>query len=142
YAPGKLAYINLFPDYATLGAPDTSQLGTPNYTEYLERFVTEVKPQLLSYDNYMVQYSMDLQDRAVAASYYRNLLEVRRVALEHQLPYLNIVASSQIRTDKAVPSPANLLFQAYTTLGAGYRGVTWYTYFGDGYAYAPLSKSG
>src|SRR5205807_1758717 len=52
YAPGKLAYINLFPDYATLGAPDRSQLGTTNYTEYLERFVTEVKPQLISYDNY------------------------------------------------------------------------------------------
>ena len=56
YAPGKLAYINLFPDYATLGAPDMSQLGTSNYTEYLERFVAEVKPQVISYDNYMVQY--------------------------------------------------------------------------------------
>ena len=141
YAPGKLAYINLFPDYATLGAPDTSQLGTSNYTEYLERFVSEVRPQLLSYDNYMVQYSMDLQDRATAASYYRNLLEVRRVGLEHHLPYLNIVASNQLRTDKAAPSPANLLFQTYTTLAAGYRGVTWYTYFGD-YLYAPLTKSG
>src|ERR1051325_3457083 len=32
YAPGKLAYINLFPDYATLGARDISQLGTSNYT--------------------------------------------------------------------------------------------------------------
>ena len=29
YAPGKLAYINLFPNYATLGAPDTSLLGAP-----------------------------------------------------------------------------------------------------------------
>src|SRR5213076_3231035 len=80
YAPGKLAYINLFPDYATLGAPDRSQLGTTTYTEYLERFVTEVKPQLISYDNYMVQYSDDLKNPAQAASYYRNLLEVRRVA--------------------------------------------------------------
>jgi hypothetical protein len=142
YAPGKLAYINLFPDYATLGAPDTSQLGAPNYTEYLERFVAEVKPQLLSYDNYMVQYSMDLRERAAAAGYYRNLLEVRRVGLEHHLPFLNIVASCQLLADKTIPSPANLLFQAYTTLAAGYRGVTWYTYFGDGYRYAPVAKSG
>ena len=29
FAPGKLAYINLLPDYATLGAADGSQLGTP-----------------------------------------------------------------------------------------------------------------
>src|SRR5258707_3301441 len=79
YAPGKLAYINLFPDYATLGAPDTSQLGATNYTEYLERFVTEVKPQLLSYDNYSVQYSDDLKKANVAASYFRNLLEILRI---------------------------------------------------------------
>ena len=36
---GKLAHINLYPNYATLGAPDRSQLGAPTYTEYLERFV-------------------------------------------------------------------------------------------------------
>ena len=142
YAPGKWAYINLFPNYATLGAPNTSQLGTPSYTEYLERFVAEVKPQLISYDNYLVQYSMDLRDRGTAANYYYNLLEVRRVALEHHLPYLNIVASCQLMRDKSVPSPANLAFQAFTTLAAGYRGVTWYTYFGDFYPYAPLAKSG
>jgi len=142
YAPGKLAYINLFPNYATLGAPDASQLETSSYTEYLERFVAEVHPQLISYDNYMVQYSMDLRDRNAAANYYNNLLEVRRVGLEHHLPYLNIVSSCQLLKDKPIPSPANLLFQVYTTLAAGYRGVTWYTYFGDFYPYAPLAKSG
>ena len=61
-APGKLAYINLLPNYATLGAPDLSQLGTPNYTEYLERYVTEVKPQFISYDNYQVLFSDDLKN--------------------------------------------------------------------------------
>ena len=127
YAPGKLAYINLFPDYATLGAIDNSQLGTATYTEYLERFVNEVHPQLISYDNYMVQYSSDLKNRSTAASYYHNLLEVRRVAQEHHLPYLNIVSANQIQPQTTIPSPANLAFQAYTTLAAGYRGVTWYT---------------
>lgn len=68
YAPGKLAYINLFPSYATVGAPDKSQLGTATYTEYLERFVNEVQPQIISYDNYMVQYSDDLVDTQKAAS--------------------------------------------------------------------------
>src|SRR5262249_35231672 len=76
FAPGKLAYINLFPDYATLGATNMSQLGTADYTEYLERFVNEVHPQLLSYDNYSVQFSDDLTKTNVGASYFRNLLEV------------------------------------------------------------------
>ncbi|EEF61525.1 hypothetical protein [Pedosphaera parvula] len=142
YAPGKFAYINLFPDYATLGATDTSQLGTASYHEYLERFVKEVKPQMISYDNYMVQDSNDLENRGLAASYYRNLLEIRRVAQEHQLPYLNIVSGNQIRPQTPIPSPANLSFQAYTTLAAGYRGVTWYTYYSRGYHYAPIDDAG
>src|SRR5438132_884283 len=123
-APGKLAYINLFPEYATLGAPDKSQLGTTNYTEYLERFVAEVKPQVLSYDNYMVQYSDDLKKRDVAASYFRNLIEVRRMGQKYHLPCLQIVAANQLRPGHAIPSPANLSLQAYTTLAAGFRGVT------------------
>src|SRR5579884_307973 len=142
YAPGKMAYINLFPDYATLGAPNLSQLGTSSYTDYLERFVDEVHPQFISYDNYQVEFSMDMKDRARASSYYHNLLAVRAVALEHHLPYLNIVSANQVRPETTIPSPANLLFQAYTTLAAGYRGVTWYTYYQGGYHYAPIDGSG
>ena len=141
YAPGKLAYINLFPDYATLGAKDKSQLETDSYTEYLERYVAEVKPQFISYDNYMVQYSQDLKNPDTAASYYRNLLEIRRVANEHGIPFWNIVSSNQIRPESTVPSPANFAFQAYTTLATGGRGVSWYTYYSSGYAYAPVDST-
>jgi len=141
YAPGKLAYINLFPSYATVGAPDKSQLGTASYTEYLERFVNEVKPQIISYDNYMVQYSDDLADEQKAAIYYADLLEIRRVAQKYGLPFWNIVSCNQIRKPTTIPSPANLAFQAYTTLAAGGRGVSWYKYYQDGYAYAPIDKS-
>lgn len=114
YAPGKLAHINLYPNYATLGAPDTSQLGTASYTEYLERFVAEAKPQFLCYDNYMVEFSDDLQDAKKTALYFTNLLEVRRVAQKHGLPFWNVVCCNQIRKFTPVPSPANLALQAYT----------------------------
>jgi hypothetical protein len=117
-------------------------LEAASYTDYLERFVAEVKPQMISYDNYKVQYANDLKNRAEAASYYHNLLETRRVAQEHHLPCLNIVSANQIRSNVPIPSPANLLFQAYTTLAAGYRGVTWYTYYSQGYKYAPIDLSG
>jgi hypothetical protein len=141
-APGKLAYINLFPDYATLGAPDLSQLGTSSYTEYLERYVNEVHPQFISYDNYQVQYSNDLADPKRGASYFGNLLEIRRIAQKYNLPFWNIVSSNQIRPDTPVPSPANLLLQAYTSLAAGAKGLTWYTYYQGGYHYAPMDKQG
>jgi len=137
YAPGKLAYINLYPNYAT-----RSQLGTKSYTDYLERYVTQVKPQFVSYDNYSVQYSMDLTNRVRAASYYRNLLEVRRVAMKYGLPFWNAVSSNRIRPYTTVPSPANLRMQAYTTLAAGGRGLTWFTYYVGRYAYAPIDRAG
>ena len=142
YAPGKLAYINLFPGYATIGAPDKSQLQTASFTEYLERYVAEVKPQFISYDNYLVQFSQDLRDTARAAGYYRDLLEVRRVAQEHGLPFWNICSSNQIRPVTPPPSPANLAFQAYTTLAAGGRGLSWYTYDIGGYGYRPIDPDG
>lgn len=141
YAPGKLAYINLFPSYATVGAPNKSQLGTATYTEYLERFVNEVRPQFLSYDDYMVEYSDDLKDPAKAAIYYADLLEVRRVAQKYGLPFWNIVSCTQIRKQTSIPSPANFAFQAYTTLAAGGRGVSWYKYYQGGYAYAPIDNT-
>src|SRR3954452_7914785 len=128
HAPGKLAYINLFPSYASAGAPGKSQLETKSFTEYLERYVAEVKPDLLSYDNYMVEYSNDLRDRRTGAIYFHDLLEVRRVSLEHRLPFWNIVSCVQIRPNTTPPSPANLLLQAWTTMAAGGRGVSWYKY--------------
>lgn len=144
-APGKLAYINLFPDYATLGAPNLSQLGTATYTEYLEKYISEVHPQFLSYDNYRIEFSQDLKEPAVAASYYQNLMEVRRVAMEHGLPFWNIVSSNQIQPATTPPSPDNLLLQAYTTLAAGANGLTWYTYLptaNPGYYYSPIDING
>jgi hypothetical protein len=141
-APGKLAYINLYPNYATLGASNLSQLGTRTYAEYLERYVAEVKPQFLSYDNYSVLYSLDLEHRTRAANYYTNLLQVRRVAMKHGLPFWNVVSSNQIRPYTTVPSPANTRMQAYTTLAAGARGLTWFTYYAGRYAHAPINKAG
>ena len=86
----------------------------------------------------MVEYSQDLRDRATGASYFRDLLEVRRVALEHGLPFWNIVTCVQIRPNTTTPSPANLLLQGWTTLAAGGRGVSWYKYQQKGYLYCPI----
>ncbi|MGZ4972299.1 MAG: beta-galactosidase [Limisphaerales bacterium] len=142
YAPGKLAYINLHPITATINASERELVGTDSYTNYLERFVNEVHPQVLSYDNYVVQYSNDLKDEEKAASYFQNLLEVRRVGQKYHLPYLNIVSSNEIKPYTPIPSPGNMLLQAYTTVAAGYRGVTWYTFYSRGYAYAPIDNNG
>jgi hypothetical protein len=69
-------------------------------------------------------------------------LEVRRAAQKHGLPFWNVASCNQIRKFTTIPSPANLALQAYTTLAAGGRGVTWFKYQQGGYAYAPVDNAG
>ena len=131
YAPGKLAYINLFPSYAsTIGADVDSQMQTYTFTEYLERYVQEVKPQFISYDNYMVEYSEDMTDKGRAAIYWRDLLEVRRVAQKYGLPWWNIVSSMAIRENSSPPNMSRMALQAYTSLAAGANALGWFLFFG------------
>ncbi len=146
HAPGKLAYINLFPSYSTLNAA-RSALETGTYEEYLEKFIAEVKPQLICYDNYLIIHTDDMQEARSPGLYFKNLLQVRKVAQKHRLPYWNIVCSNQIRPLTTIPSPANLALQAYTTLAAGFRGICWYKFFhyadGEkGYKFASFDSAG
>jgi hypothetical protein len=124
YAPGKLAYINLFPNYAT-----PAQLGTATYTEYLETFVSEVNPQILSYDNYDGQYELN-------SSYFTNLVEARRVAVENDIPLWNFLASCKVGS--AIPTRENLSLQAYTSLAAGSKGISWFRYYDGAFSDAPV----
>ena len=144
YDPGKIAYINLFPRYATTDTVENpnSQLQTRSFTEYLERYVQEVKPQFISYDNYMVEYSDDMQEPGKAAVYYADLLEIRGIALKYHLPFWNIVSSIRIQEMTPPPSPARFAFQAYTTLAAGGRGIGWFIYYHHGCMYSPIDDQG
>ena len=143
YAPGKLAYINLFPGYAsTIGADVDSQLGTYSYEEYLERFVQEVKPQLLSYDNYMIEYSEDMRDWPRASVFFSDLFAVRKVALKYDLPFWFIGSSLCIMEDSSPPTPARYAFQTYVPLAAGAQGLTWFLYYPLGWAESPIDANG
>lgn len=143
YAPGKLAYINLYPGYAsTIGADVDSQMGTRSYREYLERFVQEVKPQFLSYDNYMIEYSEDLRDWKRGRSHFDDLFEVRSVAQKYGLPFWYIGSSLCIMKDSSPPTPARYACQAYTALAAGAEGLTWFLYYPLGWHSSPIDKNG
>jgi len=142
YAPGKMATINLYPNYATLWTLDQvkSQLGTKTYKEYLAKVVEIVKPDMISYDNYMIQFSMDQEDNNRNAQYYTNIMDVREASLKSGIPWWNVVSGNQLRQYTTIPSMANLLLQAYTSLAAGAGGVRWYTYWQGGYNYSPINK--
>lgn len=121
--PAHLAYINLFPTYAT-----NEQLGNKGdkvtaYTEHLRQFVDQVKPALVSYDHYQFSLSGDNPE------YFLNLSLVRRESLAARLPFLNIVqASTWAPKVMRVPGPEEMRYLVYTTVAYGAQGISYYIY--------------
>jgi len=133
-APEALPYINLFPTYAS-----PQQLGTPTYAEYLDAYLTTVRPPFLSYDHYAL-----MADGSLRQGYFQNLEAVRAAALRHQVPFWNCVLANA-HFHYAEPSPAGFRFQLYTTLAYGGRGISYFTYFAPAvgnYRLAPVDQFG
>jgi hypothetical protein len=116
--PGVWPYINLFPNYA-----DASQLGMPTYDEYLEKFIKDCQPPILSYDHYAL-----FEGGGFRGEYYANLESIRRAAVKHNLPFWQIVLSLGCLNYRE-PTPADLRFEVYTSLAYGARGLAYFKYF-------------
>lgn len=132
--PDKLAYINLFPNYAS---PD--QMKVPTYEEYVESYITTVSPTIVSYDHYALMEGGTLRD-----SYFNNLEVIRAASQRHERPFWNIVLSNAHFT-YAEPSPAGFRFQLYTTLAYGAKGICYFTYFTPevgNYRLGPIDRYG
>jgi hypothetical protein len=121
--PLHLAYINLFPTYAT-----NEQLGTQGdvvtaYREHLRRYVEQVRPALISYDHYQFKLHGD------GDQYFLNLALIRRAAQEAGVPFLNIVQACTWAPDAMrVPNPDELRYLVYSTLAYGAQGMSYYVY--------------
>jgi hypothetical protein len=133
-SPGKWPYINLFPDYA-----NSTQLGTTNYSDYLERFIATCHPSIISYDNYSL-----MDDGSVRESYWTNLEAIRTASRKHGLEFWNIVLSVAHFSYREL-NAADFRFQVYTTLAYGGRGISYFTYFTPStgnYRMAPIDQFG
>lgn len=117
--PGKLAFINLFPDYAT-----ASQLGNPTYGEHVSSFMEIVKPDVLSMDHYPIfRPEKDGRD-----NYCRNLEVTRRESVLAGIPFWNFFNTMPYgpHTD---PTEAQLRWQIFTSLAYGAKGVMYFCYW-------------
>jgi len=117
-APGKWPYINLFPIEV---AP--KDLGAKSYDDYIDLFVAACHPPILSYDHYAL-----MEDGSLRPDYWSNLLAMRNASLRHNIPFWDIVQSNA-HFDVREPTPADLRFQAYSTLAYGARGIAYFTYY-------------
>lgn len=120
--PAHLAYINLFPTYAT-----NEQLGNQGdvvtaYKEHLQQFVDLVKPDLISYDHYHFAVRGD------TGQYFLNLGLIRQAALKADVPFLNIVQACTWSPSMRVPSSNEVRWLVNTSLAYGAQGVSYYVY--------------
>jgi hypothetical protein len=118
--PGRLAYINLYPGYAS---PE-QQLGAATYEEYVHRFVQEVDVDVLSMDHYP-GFKPDGDGRD---AYCADLAVMRRNALARGIPFWNFfnVMPYGPHTD---PTEGQLRWQIYASLAYGARGILYFCYY-------------
>ena len=125
--PGKLAYINLFPDYA-----NATQLGTDTYEEHVARFLDEVGVDVLSMDHYPIfKPERDGRD-----AYCANLEVMRTYALKKGIPFWNFFNTMPYgpHTD---PTEDQLRWQIYASIAHGAKGVMYFCYYTPGGAEFP-----
>lgn len=115
--PRRLAYVNLFPNYAT-----PAQLGASSYPEYVRQFRDTVRPKLLSFDHYA------LVGAGERSTYFENLEVIRRESLRADVPFAAILLSTPHGPYRD-PSEADLRWQVYTALAYGARGILYFTYW-------------
>ena len=110
--------INLFPIYAS-----TEQLGTASYEQYLDEFLSTVKPSALCYDHYpFLRHGKDRDD------YFQNLEVARRACLKYKTPLWIVVLSGWWEHFRP-PTDAELRWQAYGALAYGIQGISYFTYW-------------
>lgn len=117
--PGKLAYINLFPNYA-----NAQQLGTPSYDEHVSRFVKDVATDVLSMDYYPMLTPRD----DGRAGYCSNLETMRKYSLQENIPFWNFFNCMPFGPHYD-PTESDLRWQIYTSLAYGAKGVLYFCYY-------------
>lgn len=141
--PAHLAYINLFPTYATPeqlqvtdDASERARVGYPmdfaglqtddktalRYREHLRQFISTVQPDLISYDHYHFTKGGD------GKQYFLNLALIRSAALAAKKPFLNIIQACESEEGWRWPNENELRWLTYTSLAYGAQGIAHFRY--------------
>lgn len=138
--PVHPGYINLFPNYAT-----PEQRGVPTYEEYVDKYIREVDPKVVSWDHYhfmdvspkmkklefanersrMIYENAFLDDHR--AEFYDNMQVVRDASLAAGKPYMNIVLLLAHGPYRDL-NDAEMRLEAFQTLCYGCTYLSWFTY--------------
>jgi hypothetical protein len=132
HRPGKLAYLNLLPNYA-----NGMQLGTPSYDDYVARYARETGFEVLCMDYYpMMTPTSDGRD-----GYCSNLETMRKYSVEQRVPFWNFFNTMPFGPHHD-PTEAQLRWQIYTSVAYGAKGILYFCYWTPGHGDGEFPKGG
>lgn len=111
-------YINLLPTYA-----NTTQLGTPTYQDYIDRFIDTVPVPLISFDHYPTSSG------TVQPGHFENLEIVAASARRVKKPFWGFYQATLFAANQPTRTLAQLRFESFTNLAYGAQCIQAYTYW-------------
>ena len=121
--PGHLRFINLLPNYAT-----PAQYNASTYSDYVDAFVSQVDPDVISMDHYPFFELADDQSCESRAGYRANLGVLRKAALKANIPFWNFFSTMPFG-GHSDPTEAQLAWQIFTSLAYGAKGILYFCYW-------------
>jgi len=144
YDPDHFSLVNLNPYYPK-DHDDEFDVGGD---VYIEEFINKTHIKILSYDKYIfeqkddedTQEEFEAQEAVLRKSYYAQIERIRRHAMQHGLPFINIVQAigteyTQDQVDEDIywrtPNDAEYRWLVYTSLTYGVHGLIWFHWESD-----------
>ena len=124
--PGQLVYLNAFPIYATANQLEgVGSGGTMTYDQYLDAYVKEIQPDVLSFDYYPFMGATP----NLSSSYFAQLYKTAAVANQYKIPFWPFIQACSFGGSSRVPSQAEMDWQVSTSLLYGAKGLQYFCYF-------------
>ena len=125
--PDKEGFINLNPmvqTYAYLGLNEGE-----NYQEhYVRRYVEEVKPKVLAFDNYPMMVD-GWGEPSIQAMFLKNLESCAEEAKRANLPLWCFIQALSYNPSTRSPNEAELRYQILTSMAYGVKGYKYFSYW-------------
>ncbi|GAA3399900.1 beta-galactosidase [Paenibacillus hodogayensis] len=140
-APHGLAYVNLFPTYAS----DRQRGG--DHEQYVSGFLEQFEPAVLSYDHYPFLTPKPGRTHTITQDYYTNLRIVSEAARARNIPFWLFIQTLAFNRSNRDPLEAEIRWQVYTSLAYGAKGIQYFTYWtpddgGETFGDAMIDRAG
>lgn len=120
----NFVYVNLRPSDATY-----EQMGTQNYSDYLNAYLQQIPVEFLSFDKYPCQ--IDDQGKNYVLDYWYDNLQIFADASKRvNKPFWAFACCTKFERVQATPTLETLRLQMFTNLAYGAQGLQYYVYPG------------